>query len=291
MNRLLPFAAGAIGLFLLGSVVGNRADGGGAAQPLPQASRAMPTPRRNAPTLAGVPDCTGSPRTIGSEEFGELAKARAERDRIAAELAELKDREKRWAPLAELEIQQRGANERSAIVTARHVASALVHVQEMALIDEDGDGIAEFAGFLEMAGGGHGRIATGRPLMPPLMPSAFKSLTRNGEAYQSGYLYRVYLPDARGNGIGEGPEGFAPLQVDTNLAEAVWCMYAWPVVSGETGQKVFFCNQTGVVLATEDSRYAGPGNGPAADAAFTTPGITGQAGGRGSDGNMWVELK
>jgi hypothetical protein len=63
-------------------------------------------------------------------------------------------------------------------------------------------------------------------------------------------------------------------------------------VGGEAGQRTFFTNQTGDVLATEDARYAGPGNGPAADAAFRSPGITGPTaiGAAGNDGNAWRQV-
>jgi hypothetical protein len=129
-------------------------------------------------------------------------------------------------------------------------------------------------------------------LNPPLMSGAFRTLTKHGEVYRGGYLYRIFLPDARGNGVGEGAEGFLLSQVDANLAETTWCMYAWPAVGGESGLKTYFTNQAGDVLVTEDARYAGPGNGPAADAAFRNPGITGPAaiGVAGNDGNVWKQV-
>jgi hypothetical protein len=222
----------------------------------------------------------------------ELEAVRAERDGLAAEIAELQEQAKRWHALAELERAQRAANETAAIATSRNTISALAQMQATAKIDEDRDGTGEYAGFFEMSGGAVGRISNGKPLVPPVMSGAFRTLTKHGEVYRSGYLYRIFLPDPRGNGIGEGPEGFLPAQIDANLAETTWCTYAWPAVGGEPGRRTFFANQAGDVLATEDQRYAGPGSGPAADAAFRGPGIAGPVaiGVPANDGNTWKQV-
>ncbi|MEM7311295.1 MAG: hypothetical protein AAF682_31805 [Planctomycetota bacterium] len=45
--------------------------------------------------------------------------------------------------------------------------------------------------------------------------------------------------------------------------EQLWCCYAWPLVAGTTGQRVFFLNQEGVLLAT--------GNGDGAYDGFLAP--------------------
>ncbi|MGE0229554.1 MAG: hypothetical protein AB7U23_13710 [Dehalococcoidia bacterium] len=216
---------------------------------------------------------------------------RAEHDRLAAELARFQEQAKRWDALIEIERVQRAANETAAIATSRNAISALAQMQASAMIDEDRDGTGEYAGFLEMSGGAVGRMANGRPLVPPVLSGAFRTLTKHGEVYRNGYLYRIFLPDGRGNGIGEGPEGFMPSQIDPDLAETTWCMYAWPAVGGEAGQKTYFTNQAGDVLVTEDPRYAGPGSGPAADAAFRDSAITGRVaiGAAGNDGNTWTQ--
>ena len=85
---------------------------------------------------------------------------------------------------------------------------------------------------------------------------------------------------------------FRPAQVDPDLAETTWCLYAWPAVGGAEAPKTYFTNQMGDVLAMEDPSYAGPGNGPAADAAFRGRGITclTAVGGVGNDGNTWTQV-
>ena len=297
MRRSIPLVLLAVLLLTMGIVVGKvtssveRPGEASDARPLLTVAHAEPVQDSPAPVLVAREDPAARARDVAALQDS-LDAMRAERDRLAAELARLQEQAKRWEALAELERVQRAANETAAIATSRNTISALAQMQASAKIDEDRDGTGEYAGFLEMSGGAVGRMANGKPLVPPVMSGAFRTLTKHGEAYRSGYLYRIFLPDARGNGIGEGPEGFLPGQVDANLAETTWCLYAWPAIGGESGQKTYFTNQAGDVLATEDPRYAGPGNGPAADAAFRGAGITGPTavGGPGNDGNTWKQV-
>jgi hypothetical protein len=134
-----------------------------------------------------------------------------------------------------------------------------------------------------------------RTRVPPVLASAFRTLTANGEVLRAGYLYRIYLPDARGAGVGEPATGFAPGQVSPDLAETTWCMYAWPEQYGKTATRTFFTNQGGDVLATDAPAYSGSGHGPAHDAAFLPAHrgtITGAVaiGTAGSDGNAWKQV-
>ncbi|NUN52043.1 MAG: hypothetical protein HUU06_04530, partial [Planctomycetaceae bacterium] len=46
------------------------------------------------------------------------------------------------------------------------------------------------------------------------------------------------------------------------------CCYAWPVNYGQSGNRTFFTNQGGDVIATESSTYSGSAAAPAAGAAF-----------------------
>lgn len=296
MRRSIPLVLLAVLLLTMGVVVGRttasgeRAVDASEAPPLLGAARPEPAKESPAPMLMGSPPDEARELARAREALADL---RAEHDRLASDLAQLQEQAKRWQGLAELERAQRAANETAAIATSRNAISALAQIQATAKVDEDRDGVGEFAGFLEMSGGAVGRMASGKPLNPPVLSSAFRTLTKDGEAYRNGYLYRVYLPDARGNGIGEGPEGFLPGQISPDLAETTWCMYAWPAVGGEAGQKTYFTNQAGDVLATEDPRYAGPGGGPAANAAFRGgPGIVGPVaiGVAGNDGNTWTQV-
>jgi hypothetical protein len=297
MRRAIPLLLLVVVLLTGGVVVGrstassNPASRETQAPPLLDAGpRSEPAAAAPAPVLLGRPADAASNSECARLQ-GALQALRADRDRLAAELEQFQELTRRWDTLVELERVQRAANEVAAIATSRNAISALAQMQAMARIDEDADGTGEYAGFLEMSGGAVGRMTTGTTLNPPVLSGAFRTLTKHGEAYRSGYLYRIFLPDGRGNGVGEGPEGFLPAQVDADLAETTWCMYAWPAAGTEVGQKTFFTNQAGDVLVTEDLRYNGPGGGPAADAAFRRPGITGQTaiGTTGNDGNTWIQ--
>ena len=125
-----------------------------------------------------------------------------------------------------------------------------------------------------------------------MLASAFRTLTTGGEVVRGGYVYRLYLPDSRGAGVGEPQGGFTRGTVDPALSETTWCMYAWPVSYGKTGTRTFFTNQGGDVMATDSPSYSGPGAGPAPDAAFVDRGtITARvAFGTGSDGNAWKQV-
>jgi hypothetical protein len=193
--------------------------------------------------------------------------------------------------LAEFTAARISAFETAAVATSRNVISAQAQMQASAKVDADRDGTGEYAGFLEMSGAEVGRMAG--KLVPPVLSGAFRIVSPAGEVARSGYLYRVFLPDARGTGVGEAPGGFARGQVDADLAETTWCLYAWPETYGKTGTRTFFTNQGGDVLATECATYTGAGGGPASDAAFVRAGyITGVVaiGRPGADGNVWKQV-
>lgn len=213
--------------------------------------------------------------------------------RLEAQLAEAQAASARVEALAgPLLARMLDENHAAALATGRNVNSALAQLQAMARIDEDRDGTGEFGGFLELSGAVAGRMA--QPLNPPVMSRAFAQLSPGGEASRAGYLFRIYLPDARGQGVGEPATGFAPGMVDANLAETTWCMYAWPQAYGSTGTRTYFTSQAGDVLWCDSAAYSGPGKGPAPEAAFRPggrAGITGQpaVGATGNDGNAWKQ--
>jgi prepilin-type N-terminal cleavage/methylation domain-containing protein len=186
------------------------------------------------------------------------------------------------------------ANESAAVATLRNIMSAQSQFQQGARADTDDDGTGEYGGFLELSGGAAGRMPG--PLVPPVLSGAFRFLNANGEVSRSGYLFRMYLPGPAtpGEGIPEPQAGFVIGMLDPDLAETMWCCYAWPVNYNQSGNRTFMLNQcAGDVLATEDSNYSGTGQCPAADAAFKTAGvITGNAavGVMGQDGNVWRQI-
>ena len=185
------------------------------------------------------------------------------------------------------------ANETAAIATLRNIISAEAQFQQSAKADTDSDGTGEYGGFLEMSGGGNGRMTA--VLNPPVLSGAFRVLNATGEVSRSGYFFRVYLPGAAGVGVGEPQTGFTAALVNADLVETTWCAYAWPVNYGQSGNRTFFTNQGGDVVATEKSTYSGTAVGPASDAAFKPADagkITGAVaiGVAGVDGSTWKQV-
>jgi prepilin-type N-terminal cleavage/methylation domain-containing protein len=181
------------------------------------------------------------------------------------------------------------SNETAAIATLRNIISAESQFQTTARADENNNGVGEYGTFGEMSGsiGVRGNAI----LNPPVLSTAFRTVNANGEVSRSGYLFAMYLPDAAGDGLAEVAGGGADAAVDADLAETTWCCYAWPANFGNTGNRSFFVNQGGDIVATEDQDYSGSGNGPDANSAFSGSGtsITGSVatGMTGRDGNFW----
>jgi prepilin-type N-terminal cleavage/methylation domain-containing protein len=185
------------------------------------------------------------------------------------------------------------ANETAAIATLRNIISAQAQFQQGAKADTDNDGTGEYGGFFEMSSGGTGRLAPGTVLTPSVLSGAFRVLNANGEVSRSGYFFRVFLPDPAGAGVGEPSTGFTAAMVNADLSETTWCAYAWPVNYQQSGNRTFFTNQGGDVIATEFNGYSGTGAGPVPAAAFKVAGaITGSVaiGVAGSDGHVWKQV-
>jgi hypothetical protein len=185
-------------------------------------------------------------------------------------------------------------NEQAAIATLRNIASAQAQCRAAGAIDADGDGTAEYGTLAELAGavvvrGGDQRIT------PPLLAAAFRRI-EHGVVVRSGYCFRVWLPGKAGAPVGEAPGGgLAAVDVDASLAARHWCAYAWPVEAGVTGQRVFFIDQAGDVLAAPnaDGRCSGASGPPApgaarAQGAGETLDAAPAANAVGSDGQRWV---
>jgi prepilin-type N-terminal cleavage/methylation domain-containing protein len=187
------------------------------------------------------------------------------------------------------------ANETAAIATLRNIVSAQAQFQQSAKADTDNDGTGEYGGFLELSGAIPGRIIVGgvaTVLVPPVLSGAFRVLNANGQVSRSGYFFRMHLPAAGGVGVPEPQTGYDDTMMDRDLVETTWCCYAWPVNYNQSGNRTFFTNQAGDVVATEDSTYSGTLVEPVSDAAFQAAGITGNVavGAMGVDGNTWVQV-
>jgi hypothetical protein len=256
----------------------------------------------SAPSEPAAPSTPSAPATLAprpatsapadSSVGARLAAVESRLDALATKFADAsRVNDDLQSVIAEVVAERMKQNETYAVASSRNIISASAQFQQTAKCDANSNGTGEYGGFLEMSGGAAGRMQA--PLNPPVLSSAFRTLTAAGEVTRNGYLYRVFLPDARGVGVGEPQNGFDRTAVDPRLAETTWCVYAWPVAYGKTGTKTFFTNQGGDVLATDAATYSGSGAGPASDAAFTDRGaITGRVaiGTKGSDGNTWTQV-
>ena len=185
------------------------------------------------------------------------------------------------------------ANETAAIATLRNIISSQAQFQQGAKADTDNDGTGEYGGFVELSGGGAGRMSA--VLSPPVLSGAFRVLNAAGEVSRSGYFFRIYLPGAAGVGVGEPQTGYTAAMINSDLVETTWCAYAWPVNYGQSGNRTFFTNQGGDVVATEFATFTGTGAGPQSDAAFKPADagkITGAVaiGVAGVQGGVWKQV-
>jgi len=188
-----------------------------------------------------------------------------------------------------------GSNETAALSNVRMIVQAQMGFMTRALSDQDNDGTGEFATLGELSGAVPVRAGEGgtRVIRPVELPASFKTISALGELAKQGYIYRVYLPDINGVGLVEVADGGADPNVDFEMAETAWCVYAWPQVYGQTGNKTYFSNATGDVIFTDDSRYSGPGAPITAGAAMQLPGVVDSLLGSpgtnstGRDGNAW----
>ena len=187
------------------------------------------------------------------------------------------------------------ANETSAIATLRTLVTAQAMFQKRGLADEDSDGAGEYGTLAEMSGAVtvRGGAAT---LVPPILSTAFRSINANGQMARNGYLYRVFLPDSNGLGVGEVAGGGAPAGIDAELSENTWCALAWPSNFETSGVRTFFVNQQGDIISSADETYSGPASPPSPGSAMSAPGnvdsITGvvATGTTGRDGNLWLQV-
>lgn len=192
------------------------------------------------------------------------------------------------------------ANEAAAIATLKSLVSTQAQIRTMGVIDANRNGTGEHGYFAEMAGSAAPRIdeagnVGAAPVVPLMMP-AFGQLA-NGAVSRSGYHFRLFLPAAgSGSPTGEAPSGGAAgLSIDARLAETQWCAYAWPSTFGISGNRSFFINQVGDILATDNrvQRYNGAAVPVAGNAAFAngSPNAMGSptaANTVGNDGGRWV---
>lgn len=180
------------------------------------------------------------------------------------------------------------ANESAAIATLKNIVSAQAQVQASGIIDRNGNGIGEYGWFAELAGVSEIKLPDGKTarVAPPVLSSKFSTIEQ-GRLTRSGYHFQLFLPGSSSQPIADGLP-------DAGQAEVLWCCYAWPTVHGSSGERAFFVNQAGDVLATRNTtaKYSGTNNPPQPMSAFLAGqrhiGGTVAVNSTGNDGETWV---
>ena len=204
------------------------------------------------------------------------------------------------------------ANEASAIASLKALLQAQSQAQSRGAIDTDADGAGEFGYLGELMGLVPARVSAGGVTSPgvagideiepsPLLQSMGPVV--NGVSEHSGYYFQVWLPGPSGAGVAGvaedagGGKLAAPFP-DSNNGEVMFAAYPWPTNLQRSGEMVFFINQEGTLLRTQNRApvpYDGLINMPAFDAAFTQPNdMSSQMalnGAVANDGNVWVAVQ
>ena len=182
------------------------------------------------------------------------------------------------------------SNETSAIGSLRTCSTSQSQFQNATVKDRDLDGVGEYGFFTELSGIAALPVgaSTGTPARPSFMNSVFgtTSSANVGTANKSGFNFKMYLPTgAAAAPTGEDGTVVATIVVTAvptaaalvNAQETRWATYAWPTSAGNSGNKSFFVNQGGEVIATSNLPtgvsslfYTGTTTTPGANAIFTT---------------------
>lgn len=192
------------------------------------------------------------------------------------------------------------ANESAAIATLKNISSGQSQCQASGVIDVNGNGQGEYGFFGEMSGRTVIRNST-QSITPPVLSAAFGNVT-DSRVSRSGYIFQMFLPGALGVGMAEDATGGDPSNdnlVVAGQAEVLWCCYAWPATAGNSGNRTFFINQTGDVLATNGAtlQYSNTLTVvPVYNAAFVSTATASMASPvaantAGQDNNTWVVVQ
>ncbi len=202
---------------------------------------------------------------------------------------------------------RKSANENTTIAALKNLASAQSQISARAAVDVDHNGAGEFGFFGELAGVSGIRDASGGASTEFLRPAILSGgygriqaggISGGGVVSRSGYFIQIFLPDATGNPMAEGTSGGIGSGIPSpSKSSNYWCAYAWPI-SGASGQRCFFINQAGDILAARNqtTRYFGSTNPPAFNSAFDSASAglltsTVAANAAGLDGQNWLVVQ
>ena len=161
------------------------------------------------------------------------------------------------------------ANESAAIALLKQIATSQTQLKATALIDANNNGTGEYGFFQELSG--VRGVKTGTPpnlsetttkVHPPTLSPAFGQMGTVGlfaGTERSGYHFVMALPGNVGQWVVEPAPSAPYVDVDPAQAESYWACYAWPSRYAHTGKRIFFINQSGVILQAmnANTRYSG----------------------------------
>ena len=190
------------------------------------------------------------------------------------------------------------ANESAAIATLKNISSGQSQCQASGVIDANTNGQGEYGFFGELSGRVAIRGST-QSITPPVLSAAFGNVAA-ARVSRSGYIFQMFLPSSAAAGIAEDATGgYTGSAVDAGQAEVLWCCYAWPATAGNSGNRTFFINQTGDVLATNGAAVQYSNSVPTVptfDVAFVATASASMGAGvaantLGRDANTWVVVQ
>ena len=210
------------------------------------------------------------------------------------------------------------ANETGAIAALRSLHSNQETFRSNCVVDQDEDGTGEFGLFCELAGSEQprgplsGNDAPAQRKAGEFIQQVFGDVDDNGFTDKGGYLFSLYLPNqAEGakwvpsdDVLGDADAGWGDTSDASedaiNDQEILYVAYAWPLVRGRSGNRVFMIDSEGALYFTKndddaEESYDGTDSAPAAEAAYLEDDAqikmpNASDGETGIDGNIWVPL-
>ncbi len=139
----------------------------------------------------------------------------------------------------------------SAIGTLKSLSTSQEQFKQQCLVDQDHDGVGEYATFQELCGAVPCRqsgIAAEPTFMSRNLGTSAAS-GRVGQAEKSGYYFLIYLPDSNGAPHAEKSVLLrGAMAADADRQETVWVCYAWPKTE-DSGRRTFVINHEGQVYS------------------------------------------
>lgn len=130
-------------------------------------------------------------------------------------------------------------NEKTAIGILRTLAISQSQTQGAAQIDQDEDGIGEYALLGELTGSIYFR-GLKHKANPNYISSSLAPQKENFYGEKAGYRFQIWLP---GTITDKGETNLPAQKKYANGQELTWRCYAWPIKYGVTGKRVFFIDQ------------------------------------------------